>query len=430
MKHTPFLLAGMLCTYACIAQNRQLKDADIIIRHANVITMEDSTPLPNRLVCIKNNHISYIGHDKGDTYTTSAKIVDATGKYLMPGLGEMHVHLPSDRNELKQMLTLNLMAGVTTVRSMRGKQEHVAFRNAKQDYPTPHLYLGSPIITHLMNLTPWRADSLVGAYKEAGFDFIKVIAVKDTASFDNLMDAASRYGLSVCGHVPGNIGIAHAIEKGFNCVEHMDGYLPALKKGGPQYLEEMIRLTKNNNVYQDPTLDWYMVIFSQMPEEELKLRSGLNYMPDSVREDWHKDIAEGRKRMGDSAYNASVARYAAVHADKLAIMKKMHDAGVIMLTGSEGGDTYMVPGFNMIEEMKQMKRIGLTNYETLQCATVNVAKYMGTIKREGTVTKGKEANLIIVASNPLESIQALDNVETVLLDNNVYTRSQLESYLP
>ncbi len=428
MKHISTLLLFIIATYYCTAQQRHaLKQADIVIRHATVITMADSTPLQDRLLCIKNGRITYIGRDKGGNVSTTAKQVDATGQYLMPGLAEMHAHLPADPAELKRFFTLNLMSGVTTIRSMRGKPAHPGYRN-NLHYPIPHLYLGAPIITHMMNLTPWRADSLVAAYKQAGYDFIKVIAVKDTASFDNLMDAAKEYGLTICGHVPGNIGIVHAIEKGYNCVEHLDGYIAAAKIG-EQNLDAALRLTRDNNVYQCPTLDWYMVALGQLPEEEMLKRTGTEWVPDTTKQQWHEYRAAQYTKMGDSAYNAAKNNYARTHATKLNILCKMVAAGIPLLTGSEGGDDFMVPGFNMIEEMKHMQQAGLSNFAVLKCATVNVAHYMSHIKTEGTIEKGKEANIILLKNNPLEDINAFGTVETVVLNNQVHSAADLQASL-
>ncbi|MCB9047554.1 MAG: amidohydrolase family protein [Chitinophagales bacterium] len=415
----------LLFSLACHAQPA-LQEADIIVRHANIITMKDSVPLQDQLLCIKDNRISYIGADNKKAISTTAKVIDAKGRYLMPGMAEMHVHLPGP-DEIKQFLTLNLMGGITMVRAMRGREEQLAYRDIK-DYAIPHLYISTPIITRFTPLDDHSADSLVQAYKHTGYDFIKFIDIKDSISFDNLMKYANQYELTVCGHTPGNVALEYVLTSGFNCVEHLQEYVKAYKQG-PEYFNKILRLTKDNHVYQSPTLDWYSVYFHQYSEEVLKKRAGLEYIPDSTQLQWHEEIAAARNKIGDSAYNAIRSDYAAIEIIKTDIVKQMAQMGIPLLTSPEGGEQYMVAGYNMIEEMKRMQQAGLSNYELLQCATINPAKYMHRDGEVGTLEVGKEASMILLAGNPLKELEAITHVDAVLLDNKVYTHDELLAQL-
>ncbi len=417
------LLASAIGSTAFAQPASVIRDAETIIRHANVITMQDSIPLTDYMVCLRNGLISYIGKDNaGKLKNIKATVIDATGQYLLPGMAEMHAHLPP-QHELKQYFALNLAAGVTTIRSMRGKDEHIAYRHITQ-YPVPDLYLGSPVTTHLMDLVPERADSLVRAWKGKGFDFIKVLGIKDRDSYKNLVVAAAKHGIKLCGHVPSKVGLDNILDTVYNCVEHLQGYVEAYKVGQP-HLDSMLTATKENNVSQCPTLDWYRVYYLQLPEEELKKRIGVEYVHDTVLAKWHEDISGRIAKMSDSALNTFRTNYAETQKIKLEIVRQMHKKGINIMTGIDGGDPYMVPGYNMLEEMGLLKQAGLSNYEVLCCATKNVASYMNIPGRSGTIETGKEVNMILLPQNPLHHLNALANVRHVFLHNNNYTREQL-----
>ncbi len=424
MRYLSVLLAVIAIGCSVTAQPASaIRNAEIIIRHAHIITMQDSTLLADYMVCLRNGRISYMGKDKARKLkATKATVIDAAGQYLLPGLAEMHAHLPP-QHELKQYFALNLAAGVTTIRSMRGKDEHIAYKHITQ-YPVPDLYLGSPVTTHLIDLVPERADSLVSAWKNTGFDFIKVVGIKDGNAYNNLVAAAAKHGIKLCGHVPSKVGLDNILDTVFNCVEHLQGYVEAYKTGQP-YLDSMLAVTKNNNVSQCPTLDWYRVYYLQLPEEELKKRIGLEYVHDSVLAQWHDDISGRIAKMSDSALNAFRNNYTETQEIKLEIVRQMHKKGINIMTGADGGDTYMVPGFNILEEMDLLKQAGLSNYEVLCCATKNVASYMNIPGRSGTIEAGKEVNMILVPQNPLHHLHALANVSQVFLHDKNYTQEQL-----
>lgn len=426
-KLLPALMLLGTTLHATAQTGKQLKNADIIIRHANVITMQDGLPLTDRVVCISKNRITYIGPDKqSGELQTNAQIVNANGGYLMPGMAEMHVHLPQPE-EQKKFFTLSLMGGVTTIRSMRGKPQHLDLKKPL-GYPIPHMYLGAPIITRFTPLDEKSADSILHAYSTAGYDFIKVLDIKDSASFITLMKYARRYKLPVCGHMLYNLSLECLLNNGYSTIEHMGGYVDAAKKG-QVYLNNILELTKANHIYQCPTEDWYSVYNQQVDETALKQRAGLQYIHDTVKAQWDKSIADTRAKMGDSALTAMREKYAQIHRTKIDIIRQMAAMNIMLLIGADGGEDYMVPGFTMVDEMNIFQEAGLNNYHILQCATINAAKYMQQDKDWGTVETGKQANLVLLAANPLEDLHAVTQVKGVFLDNKYLPQKELEASL-
>lgn len=428
LKKLPVALLATICSLHLHAQPKKaLQKADYIVRHVNVLTMKDSTILPDQCVCIDDNKITYIGSDElTGSIETKANIINGNGKYMMPGLAEMHVHMPKEQ-EMKSYLTMHLMAGVTTIRAMRSKPYLPAYKHEKS-FPVPNLHLSAPIITRATVLNEQTTDSLLAAYKNQGFDFIKVIDIKDTTSFLTLMKKAAKHKMAVCGHYLPNIGLETLIKNNYSSLEHLDGYPQALKQDEAFY-KNMLQLTLTNNIYICPTLDWYRVIYRQLPESSLQQRLGLNYVHDTIKHNWVEEYTNGLANLSDSAKNAFISNYAIKHKTKLQILKQMADNNANLLIGSEGGDTWMAPGFNMIEEMQAFKEAGISNYKILQYATTYAARYLHEQDKWGTVEKGKDANVILLSVNPLQQLSAFATTEGVFLKGKYYSQKELTAFL-
>ena len=405
----------------------QIKAADFIIRNVSIVSMVDPEIIPDQMVLIQDGRIAFIG--KGQELKklkTNAKIIDGKGKYLMPGLADMHCHFP-EKKEIKNYFLLSLMNGVTTLRSMRGESDHLNY--AKQaDLLQPNLYLSGPPVFSKMVITEKFADSLVSATKKAGYDFIKVLSIKDSASFENLMTHAKKQNLPVSGHNLGNIKPERLLSSGYNSIEHLGGQVTLADKGAA-YFQNIINLTKQNQVYHCPTLDWYQIAFYQLPEAEMLKRAGMEFIPDTTKATWRKLIAEDIKQNGEAVITKQKENYKITQARQLKILKQFADENVPLLVGLDGGGPYSVQGFGMIEEMRLFKKAGLSNFQILQAATLNAAKYLKQEKQWGTVETGKDANLILLSENPLANIEAISKVEGVFINKEYLEAKALKAQL-
>jgi hypothetical protein len=406
--------------------DEQITGASYIFRHVNLVTMKDDHLLKDQIVIIKGDIISFIGKDNfPKKIRTKATVTDGSNKYLMPALADMHCHFP-EGNEIKKYLLLNFTAGVTTLRSMKGQEDNLSKYTEGMTFPVPDLYR-SGLVYKKMNLTIHNIDSLVASYKNQGFDFIKVFSLQDTSLFQPLMNSAKHHNLPVCGHYLKNVGMKKLLTSGYSSIEHLDGQQEALDQG-EEYFNEIISLSKKHNVYHCPTLDWYQHAYSSLTPEELKQRRGLEYIPDSTKQTWDKDINDTQK--GDPKYIKHFkSNYQKLQEKQFKILKSLADAGVNILTGVDAGGQYSVPGFSIIEEMRLLNQAGLSNYQVLQTATISAARYLNQDKNSGTLEAGKRASLIVLSENPLEKLDAIQTIEAVMHKSKYYSTEDLKTQL-
>ena len=208
----------------------------------------------------------------------------------------------------------------------------------------------------------------------------------------------------------------------------MGGQASAYDKG-LEYYQSTLALTKKNNVYHCPTMDWHQIAYHELSEDEMKKRFGMEYIQDSVKQKWSKSIADDLKKTGEEKTAKDKADYKVTQEKQLNALKLIADTNVGLLIGLNAGGLYEVPGFDMIEEMKIYKRAGLSNYQILQAATINAAKYLKQDSKWGTVETNKDANLILLSANPLTDLEAITKVEGIFLNGKYYLPKDLKKTL-
>jgi hypothetical protein len=428
MKLTFLLLTVCVIQLGFSQTNTSGLSNNYIIRNVNVIPMDKDTILTNQIVTITGNKITLITNDNDKAFKTADRyiFIDGKNKYLMPGMADMHAHFP-EYTELKKYFTLNLLAGVTTMRSMRGDEKHLTIKKDK-NLPQLNLYISSPPITKSLTIDKRTADSIVTVSKGNGFMFLKVLSIKDSLSFVNLAAACKANNFPFCGHGLSNISMPLLLKSGYNSIEHLTGYAESLKKG-EAYVENLIKLTAKNNVYNCATEDYFEIGYNMQSVNDLKKRHGLQYIADTTIAKWDKEISEDQAKIGEVKLKEQREYYTKTRDIKNKILVKLVKNGAYLLIGPDAGGTYSVPGFAIQEEMKHHSRAGLTNYEVLCAATINAAKYMNQSNKWGTVTVNKEANLILLNANPLVDFDNLNSIEGVFLNSEYKTAKELEASL-
>lgn len=443
---------------------------DILIESIQIIDIESGQVISNQNVFIENNRIKSIESYQADTTYQDLLIIDGRGKYLMPGLWDMHTHSSPYSPWLHH--PLYIANGVTGVRDMSGKL------NKKDSYwvgtqerrewnrqmiagsrISPRYVLHSSYQINGSNSVPnnfpgfFRAENdaavleLLKYYQKEGADFIKVYAEIEANSYRTLLKESSNYGLHVAGHKPFNVRLKEAILLGqrsfehgrifmFDCFSGSQELLEAEKKVAAykrlkplmvktfdrNEAEELMQLMSENNSYWTPTLQTLKVdTFSNL--DYLTSNPLLKYIP-KMRQAlwWNPILGRDGKNASDELHQLNVDFYDVVTTQvKMASTHK-----VSIMTGTDVTDTNIIPGFSLHDELAELVKAGLTTREALMAATITPTRFSHLDSDFGSIEEGKIADLLILAKNPLEDISNTKTITGVIFGGAYYDEQKLE----
>ncbi len=387
------------------AQGRQQEPRITAFVNVNVIPMDEERVLRNYTVVVEQGRIMEMGPAGSVTVPASAQRIDGSGKYLMPGLAEMHGHTPSG-SFAETVMFLYVANGVTTVRGMLGLDGHLELRRQANSgrMIAPTLYLAGPSFNNRTVQSPQHAAERVRLQKLEGWDHLKIHPGLTVEQYDALARTASAVGLRFGGHVPADVGIVHAIKMGQLTFDHLDGYLEyAGGIGAPiddAKLDEVIELTKQAGAAVVPTsVLWEIGIIGLGEVDEMANYPEMRYWPRQGVDQWARSV---RSRRANPNFDVETARAFAENRRRL--LKRLNDAGVTILMGTDSPQMFSVPGFSIHREMQYMRDAGLSPYEVLKSGTKNVGEYFRNNDAFGTVGVGRRADFILTNSNPLDDI--------------------------
>lgn len=418
MKKTIFLIVFISFALAMFGQQA----ADLIIKDVTIIPISENKVITKQSIAITKGIITEITDFEKIIKSKATQIIDGKGKFVMPGLAEMHSHLPN-LEKIDTFLIANVAAGVTRIRVMNSKEPVL---KAKQLIATksisPNLYYPYIFTRDITISSDSQVDSLMNAIKKDGYDFIKMFSVFDESLFDKLLKAANTDNITVCGHYPKNVKLDKVLESGFKSIEHLGGYDKLMSE--PE-IENAIQLTKKYATYNCPTLDWDITAYNLQLFTNYKNRLVFSNAPKHFIDGWNKDLEAYIKKEGEQKINERKDGYMPTFQRKTTLLKKLNDAGALLLLGSDAGGLYQMDGFNLYEEMLSWSAAGIGNYDILKAATLNPALFFKEEKKWGTVEKGKIADLIVLDKNPLEDLKNMQTVEITIIGGKVFTKSGL-----
>ena len=405
----------------------QTRPAPVAITNVTVLPMSRPGLLPGQTVLIEQGQIRKIGPAGKVKIPANAVVVDGRGRYLLPGLVDMHAHLPGaegTRHALADYFALNLASGVTGLRSMRGDASHLRWRDSlrRNASPAPHLYLATPFFTRRPYAAS-RALPLLRRYQASGYDFVKYLGGMTATQYDSLLADARRVGLKVAGHAPRS-GLRGAVAARMASIEHIEAFAEAYQRDSLEFKQLAAQMAANR-LFTCPDLFWYKATGLQYSLDRLQHQPGIAYVAPGLRREWQAwGEAEAQLLLPGGVPTAAHAQLAAtLHAYRQAF-RLMHAAGVQFLV-SPGDGPYVVPGFGMAQELELLVGHGLSPYEALRAATYNAAAWFGETARRGTVEPGKAADLVLLDANPLENIASVRRVHGVVLAGRWLPASQL-----
>ena len=386
----------------------QPKGREVAFVNVNVVPMDSERVLADQTVLVRGDQIVEVGPAGKVKVPAGALRIDGRGKYLMPGLAEMHGHIPppqAPKEFTEAVLFMYVANGVTTVRGMLGAPGQLELRERanRGELLSPTLYLAGPSFNGNSVSSPAQAAEMVRQQKREGWDLLKVHPGLTRDEYDAMARAAREEGIRFAGHVPADVGLVHALEMGQETIDHVDGYVEHLGADGAPLdearLGEVVRLTKRSGAWIVPTMALWETLLGVTGIETLLGYPELKYMPARQVQAWEK---AHRARQGSPQFDRGRAEQTA--ANRKRILKALHGGGVPVIFGTDAPQQFSVPGFSVHREMALMLEAGMTPYEVILTATRNAGEYHRNKARFGTVAAGSRADLLLVSGNPLKDL--------------------------
>lgn len=416
--------------------------------NVNVIPMTSETVVAARTVVVTDGVIMSIGNVGDTAVPDDATIVDGTDRYLLPGLAEMHGHVPGRTSgNLERVLGLYIANGITTVRGMLGQPSHLLMREEirQKKLLGPRLVTSGPSFNGRSVSSPQQAAQMVRDQQHAGYDFLKIHPGLTRNEFDAIAATANELGIRFAGHVPEDVGVDRALAAGIATIDHLDGYMEALlpinedPSGGlagffgvfiadqadQSRIAGIAKATAAAEVWNVPTESLFEhVTVAEWTPHDMARWPEMKYMPREAVAQW-----EGAKRevLTDANYKAATAATAVEI--RRALIMALKNAGAGLLLGSDSPQIFNVPGFALHRELEYLVDAGLTPFEALQTGTVNAARFFSAEGRYGSVEVGAEADLLLLDANPLQDIRNSRRIHGVMANGQWLSRGDLDRML-
>jgi Amidohydrolase family len=417
----------------------------VVFDNVNVIPMDRERVLDGQTVVVRDGRIAQVGPAGSVNAPAGATRIDGSGKFLMPGLAEMHGHLTASYlpdAAKADILYLYLANGVTTVRAMLGNPEAITTRDAIDGgkIPGPKLYVAGPALNGKVAPTSEDGARLVREQKQAGYDLLKILGGMPPAVYDSIMRTAHSLKIDAAGHVPAEVGVRGALDARQRSIDHIDQYIPALKltpdtsrEEEDRRISEIAQLTAKAGVWNVPTMYLWDLFHNAETGEALRARlTETRFLPRSMIDEWTKS-KNGRMSppnntpSGVGAFGLTGVRVMELRR-KIVRALKMANAPIAL--GTDSPQMFSVPGFSTHRELKLMvDELGYAPYEALETGTVKVAQYFGTTAGTGTVAQGKRADLILLNANPLINIANTENRAGVMVNGRWIPESEIRKRL-
>ena len=435
-------LRAALAVLACLvipslatpAGTQASRDAAVTaFTHVAVIPMDRERIERDQTVVVRGDRIVAVGPASRVAVPTGARRIDGRGKYLLPGLAEMHGHVPpptAPPQQIENVLFLYVANGITTVRGMLGAPGQLELRErAKRgDVVSPNLYLAGPSFNGNSVSSPADAERMVREQKLQGWDLLKVHPGLTRDEYDTMARTAREVGMRFGGHVPADVGLLHAIEMGQETFDHLDGYIEHLRGGeGPldsAALADVVRRTREAGAWVVPTSALWETLLGVTPLDTLRAFPELRYMPPQTVQAW---VAAHQSRLTSPQLDTAVSRRIAEN--RVALLRALHRGGVRVLMGTDAPQQFSVPGFSLHRELRKMAESGLSPYEILVTGTRNVGAYFAPSDRFGTVAPGQRADLLLVDGDPLASLGNLARRSGVMVRGRWLAESEIQQGL-
>lgn len=414
------------------------------ITHVNVIPMTSGDSiLQNVTVLIGNKKI--IAFNK--PVPKDVKTINGKGKWLIPGLIDMHVHVPTDVNfgskypthgatvffNTQDIMTPYVATGVTTIFDLNSKAEHFGQRNeiAKGDVIGPRMALAALINGgdgegRIVN-TDFDGRQAVRSAKAEGYEFIKVYSQLNVATFTAIVDEAKKQELKVVGHIPDAFRgrTKDAFVPHFGMVAHAEEFSKQSENFSNPDATYFAQLSKENNTWLMPTLTTIDRIAKQVRSlDNIRTSPYLQYVHPLLQSKW----------LTANKYNADSNPERIDYFNKMIdfhirLVKAFKKEGVPIVAGTDAGTSGVIAGFALHDEIELLVEAGLTPKEALSSATRLPSVWLGIDKEVGTIEIGKYADLVLLEANPLADIKNIRKIAGVFINGRWIDKTCIDTML-
>jgi len=429
-------------------------------------------PKTDQTVLIAEGRIVAVGPSGEVQAPKGARVIDERGRFLIPGLWDMHVHIAgvsADPAWSKKVILPELIAyGITGVRDMGGDLEALLAWKREVEAGRllgPHIVAAGPMLVPggkknaeqypVANAEEGR--QAVRELKQRGADFIKIIGMPSREAFFAVADEAKKQGLWFVGHVPAVVTATEASDAGMHSIEHIvysglafdcssreeelreaamearakrdakasaQTFLDAIDSYSAEKAAALWARFKKNGTWVVPTLESISVqAGSPLTAEEQAQDPGLDFVPEALRKEWDPRVA------GNQAAEAGRKWWARQFANDEKLTREMHRAGVATLAGSDSLDRFVFPGSSLHKELQLLQKNGYTPREALASATSDAARFLGREKEFGSVAAGAQADLVVLEANPLDDIANTSRIRAVIRGGVFLDRASLDRLL-
>ena len=454
MKNIFLILISVFFLSGC--EESVISETNILLKNVNIVDVENGVLLPAKHVVIQGEKIVAIYEEKEIVSSNSALVIDGKGKYLIPGLWDMHTHFNWNFKFSSPMLVAN---GVTGVREMWGVMDRikeVRKRVLIDDMVAPDIYSAGAIIDGDPPFWPnssgvkdaETAKAEVDHQVFEGVDFIKVYSLLTREAYMAIAEKSKERNIPFAGHVPISVSIWDAVASGQQSIEHLDGILEGcttnekilsaplkerfnikwtnslLDSFEPAMLDSLTNYLAKSDTWLSPTLT-VLRNTANLDDPDLLKDPRLSFMPEFIRERWNpvNDFRFKNSKTEDFEVNRKKFEL------QLSLLKAFEKAGVKMIVGTDFPNPYCYPGFSLHDEMQLMVNAGMTNATTLKSATYNPALFMKKQDEFGTIEVGKTASLVLLDGNPLENIGNTKRISSIFLRGRYLDREKLDKLL-
>ncbi len=445
------------------------------ITHVTVIDTVSGNAIRDQTVVLRGGLITRMGSSSTINTFWAPLVVDATGKFLIPGLVDMHVHLtgagePAGSREF--ILPLLLANGITTVRDMGGKVEYL--KQLRSEIASgsrlgPQIFFTGPYLDgdppayqpSIVVQTPQEARDAVDRFSSEGVDFIKAQSRLNREAYFAIAEESRKRRIRFVGHVPDRVSALEASQAGQAGIEHLTGVLLAcsskedelrrerlapdppnetptqalahdrawrrklLDSYSPAKADSLFRAFVANGTWQVPTFPIMVHLGFVTPKTDLSQDPRMRYVPQNVRKIWQQGIRSQLENYSESDF---LLREEIVKRS-LEIVGEMQSAGVRIMAGTDLAAPNVFPGSSLHEDLAFLVQAGLTPLQALQAATKNPAEFLGKLQSQGTIEPGKLADLVLLDADPLDDIHNTQKIRAVILRGRLIDRRALDALL-